>query len=251
MFGARISIAKRGASEEEASEAALTLLASWFRNGQIASSSWVLVDAGPTLDAYASLPRVDSLAASHDSVYVARDLAALGPESCSVTLLGADPSRADCCVCERRSGLVLFTHFLSELPPVRCLDCFDPVPLYELPRFDGEENLELQGWAGDYRACDTLQMGVETGERFGERQLLAHDGSLGRRGREVAAKLESKTGIPVYYYLHRARSRGRQAELERRCPSCGGEWRLAESLHLFDFRCEGCRLLSAIASDAA
>ena len=87
-----------------------------------------------------------------------------------------------------------------------------------------------------------------TGERFGERQLFDHKSSLSRQGRDLAAQMETATGIPFFYYLHKIRSRGFDAELKRRCPNCEGVWRLEESQHLFDFRCDPCRLLSAIAA---
>jgi predicted nucleic acid-binding Zn ribbon protein len=94
-------------------------------------------------------------------------------------------------------------------------------------------------------------MHCTTGERFGEEQLARHDSSLGMNGRELCRKLEQATGTPVYYFLHKTRSRGRQAELARLCPSCGAQWRLEKRLHNFDFRCARCRLLSSIAAVAS
>ncbi|RYD27709.1 MAG: hypothetical protein EOP86_24150, partial [Verrucomicrobiaceae bacterium] len=176
---------------------------------------------------------------------------ALLPAGYSVTVLGRDPCGLDFCVCPSRSAFVLFTDYLaSDIPPVRCLDCFDPVALHTLPHTADGEHLGLLWWAADYRACDTLQMHCTTGERFGEQQLRRHDSSLSRQGRDLCSQLETLTGVPVYYYLHKTRSRSRASELQRRCPSCGSEWRLEPRLHLFDFQCGKCRLLSNIASDA-
>ena len=126
------------------------------------------------------------------------------------------------------------------------------MPLYRLPHVRDHEHLDLLNWADDYRACDTLQMHCTVGERFGEGQLYRHDGALGRLGRGLAARLAAAIGRPVYYFLHKARGRSRDAELARACPSCEGEWRVDRRLHgLFDFRCDRCRLLSAVASDCS
>ena len=103
-------------------------------------------------------------------------------------------------------------------------------------------------WAADYVACDTLQMHCTTGERFGEAQLARHDSSLSSNGRAVCRELEEAVRLPVYYYLHKTRGRSASSEAARRCPSCGGEWRLQSPLHHFDFRCDRCRLLGAMAA---
>jgi predicted nucleic acid-binding Zn ribbon protein len=251
MFTAKLSIPKHDADFNFAVETGYDLLCCWYKNGQIVGSSWVTADAGTTLDAYVCLPRLDSLESQHNNSYGAQLLETLRPGTCSVTILGRDPNLPSCCTCNSRSGLVLFTHYLSDLPPVRCLDCFDPVPLYELPHIHDDEHLGLLQWAADYRACDTLQMHTTTGERFGERQLLEHDSSLSQNGRDLCLKIEALMGIPCYYYLHKTRSRGRKSELERNCPSCGSAWRLSKRLHLFDFQCNACRLLSAVAAIAS
>ena len=55
----------------------------------------------------------------------------------------------------------------------------------------------------------------------------------------------ASTGLPVYYYLHRYRTRPRATDALQPCPACGGPWKLAEPLHeRFDFRCDACRLLA-------
>ncbi|MDB6134827.1 MAG: Zn-ribbon-containing protein [Verrucomicrobiales bacterium] len=252
MFTAKVSFSKAGENLEAMAERVIELLAAWDKNGQIIGNSWPIADIGGALEAFVQLPAVDSLGAVHNNVWATRAVEALLPASYSVTVLGRDPCRVGLCACPSRSAFVLFTHFLANgLPPVRCLDCFDPVALYTLPHPEGEEYLELLQWAADYSACDTLQMLSTTGERFGEQQLWRHDSSLSRHGRSLCSQLELLTGVPVYYYLHKCRSRSRASELQRRCPSCGSEWRLDPRLHLFDFQCRKCRLLSAIARDVA
>jgi predicted nucleic acid-binding Zn ribbon protein len=249
MFSVKISFPKEN-GETELGDAAYDALSSWYKNGQIVGNFWTIADSGSSSDAYVLLPERDSLAARYDNSYAEHALAALpGPHG--VTILGRAPNRDSCCSCPARSAMLLFTHYMTDNPPARCLDCFRPIPLYTLPHVHDADHGVLIQWAADYRACDTLQMHCTTGERFGEQQLLRHDSSLSRNGRALCAKLEELTGTPTYYYLHKTRSRGRKSEMRRRCPSCGEDWRLARRLHLFDFQCPSCRLVSAIAADAS
>jgi len=145
--------------------------------------------------------------------------------------------------------MILFTTHLEVQSPVRCGDCFGPVPLYALPpTYNDEEHYGVVKWAADYQACDRLQMGCATGERFGLREMSHFGSSLSRRGREVCRVIERKTGTPTYYHLFRWKGRGLAAERRRACPGCGGAWLLPARRHeRFDFRCEACRLLSNIA----
>ena len=250
MFTAKISISKTG--NLNALPAAVDdLFSCWYKNGQIVGSSWVIADADDSLDAYVSLPERDSLEPIYNNLYAMKCLEALTPGACNAIILGRDPSRSPCCACTSRSAIILFTHYLSEAPPVRCFDCFDPIPLYKLPHVHDREHLVLLQWAADYRSCDTLQMHTTTGERFGEQQLRDHDSSLSRNGRDLSSRLEQLNGTPCYYYLHKTRSRGVATELERHCPSCGAAWHLPSRHHIFDFQCKPCRLLSAIAADAS
>jgi predicted nucleic acid-binding Zn ribbon protein len=249
MFAARISFPISGPDTEQAMDRAQELLGTWYKNGQILSDSFVLARMGAILDAFVTVPERGALDDAHNNTYAKRAIAELGAAAPAVAILGEDPTVPSCCSCASRSALVLYTHYLTELPPVRCLDCFDPVPLYRLPHIRDQEHLGILHWASDYRACDTLQMGCTTGERFGEHQLFRHDSSLNREGRDLCRDLEEATGVPVFYYLHKSRGRSLAAEEARRCPSCGSEWRLAAQLHkLFDFRCDACRLLSTIAA---
>lgn len=55
----------------------------------------------------------------------------------------------------------------------------------------------------------------------------------------------SPTGAPS------TRGRGLVLERARRCPGRGGEWSLPKTLHIFDFKCDRCQLLSNIACDVA
>lgn len=250
MFAAKILFQKHRVGDTElAVDAAYDLLSCWYKNGQLIGDSWVISDNGMNLEVYVAIPEADALDVAHNNSYANQAATAFG--TIAVAILGPSPHLPRCCACQSRSAFVLFTHYMTSTPPIRCLDCFAPVALYRLPHLHDEEYLDLLHWGADYRACDTLQMHCTTGERFGEEQLARHDSSLSRNGRALCKELERATGTPVYYFLHKTRSRSRESELSRQCPSCGSAWRLDERLHAFDYRCDTCRLLSAIAPDTA
>jgi predicted nucleic acid-binding Zn ribbon protein len=243
----RVDDGSRGAAAEPVND----LLSCWYKNGQVTDTGWLVANRGERLDAIVRIPEASSLDRAHNNIYGERALSKLLPVVPVVEILGPEPDSAPTCTCSARSALVLFTTYLSTCPPVRCLDCFGAVPLYRLPHVHDHEHLVILQWAADYRACDTLQMHCTTGERFGEYQLSDPSGSLSQNGRRLAAELERLSGTPVYYYLHKMRSRGRVSELRRACPACNSPWRLERPVHAFEFRCDPCRLLSAVASDAA
>lgn len=131
---------------------------------------------------------------------------------------------------------------------MRCIGCNGIVPLYRLPCPATGGYSDLLGWQSNYQACDALQINCTVGERFAEREMSDLDSSLTKSGLAICRKTQEQTGHPVYYYLFRAHGRNRAREMQRRCPSCGGSWRLSEPLYgKFDFKCDECRLLSNIA----
>lgn len=251
MFVARIVFRVGGGDRDRVASCAYDLVVAWYKNGQVVHNGWPIAALEDRVEAVVRVPEATSLDERNHNVYAKEALANLLPVVPEVELLGPEPESLAACACSASSALVLFTHYVSVDPPVRCLDCFGAVPLYRLPHVHDHEHLELLHWAADYRACDTLQMHCTTGERFGERQLSDHDSSLSRNGRALAAKLEARSGTPVFYYLHKMRSRGRVAELARLCPSCNGPWRLQHPVHAFHFRCESCRLMSSLATDSS
>ncbi len=255
MITAVLSFSLPDAGHTEVLQAAGSLLAVWHKNGQIVGNDWPMAAADGTLRAYVRLPAADALDSSFANAYVLRDLerlSACGAGRPVVEILGVDPDTLPPCACTSRGSLILFTDYLTLESPLRCGNCFDPVALYRVPATKDFEYLDVLQWAADYKACDTLQMGCTTGERFGEQQLVRHDSSLSIRGRQICRRLAERTNAPTYYHLHKSRGRSLGAERRRRCPNCHGDWLLAERWHnRFDFRCDDCRLLSNVASNVA
>ena len=224
-----------------------SLLGSWRRNGQILGKEFPVAQVSQTYRAFLSVPERDSLDAIHDNEYSKHDRNALESQTkIEIHILGIVPETNESCECAKHSFLVLFTHFLSLESALKCGDCFQPIPIYSLPK--SVLDYGIMSWQSDYKACDTLQMGCSTGEEFGIREMSQHESSLSNRGRETCEVIENATQTPTFYYLYHGDGKDESSEDERKCPSCGGEWLLETKLHdLFDFKCDACRLLSNIA----
>lgn len=254
MFIAKIIFEIENADKsEEIPDDVYSLLGSWRARGQILNEEMPCSRERNSYCFYFALPRPDALESINDNFYARSSRRHLKEKniSISVEILGSVPDSMKVCYCEKWASFILFTHFICLESPLRCGDCFSPVPIYTIPE-NGSSSFalgNLRGWERDYRACDTLQMGCETGERFGLREMSQLDSSLTKRGRGICQSIFEATSTPTYYFLHRVQGRSAKLESERRrCPSCGSEWKLNETLHgLFDFQCDKCRLLSNIA----
>ncbi len=251
MHVATIDFPIRGRLTANAADAALSLLATWYKNGQIVGDDWPLVRLGGVLRAHVSLPARDSLKSGYSNRYVRQELAGLaaaGLDKPKVTILGPDPGTPDPCACRARPFQILVTNFLDPGSPLRCGACFAPVPLYLTSHTTDHEHLDVLQWAADYRACDTLQTHCTVGELFTERQMQDVRSALSRTGRRLCREVATRTGIPTYYFLAKSRGRSVVHECRRRCPSCASRWLLPTPLHdRFDFKCDRCFLLSNIA----
>lgn len=227
------------------------LLGALQRNGQVceAECSPVYLEGGSYV-AIVLAPEQMSFAPELHSERVTKILgegAALGI-TVTFTAVAEDSSGAQTCACHSPSGYVLFTNFLSVAPPVRCLDCFLPVPLYRFPVRPAGDFHDVICWQSDYRSCDRLQMNCTVLEKATTRQMSDVGSTLSKVGRENCSVLESLSGKPFYYYLYRANGRSVKSEMARCCPSCGQPWYLETALHsLFHYKCDQCRLLSNFA----
>lgn len=226
-----------------------SLLGALRMNGQILGREYPIGQRGRTYRCFVLIPESSSLDEGLANKYVKevlRKLVEAGLEF-SYEIIGEEPESAPVCKCHAPGSYILFTHYVSLESPLRCGDCFGTVPLYKIPSTYDDEYYDIITWTSDYQACDRLQMNCSTGERFGTQQISRFDSSLSKRGIEICKKISKVTGIKTYYYLYRNTSLGRNAELRRKCPSCGGDWLMDNPFHdKFDFRCNKCRLLSNI-----
>ena len=242
------------ARRDRALHAIHNYLGALWRNGQALNAEKPIARARGGYAVFLSLPAADALEPQHANGQVRRArraLAAAGISSPRVRRLGPDPDGRSECRCRRRSFLILFTSFLHLDSPIRCGECFDPVPLYVLPTTgDAGDYHDILWWKDTYQAMDWLWIGSGAGERFGHEQKARHDSPLSKDGREVAKTMERRARLPVYYHLDKFLARSSRSERARRCPSCGRAWRLEQPLHrIFDFKCDRCRLVSNLAWD--
>jgi predicted nucleic acid-binding Zn ribbon protein len=251
MYIYRIVCRRETAEQADEQKDAFGLLMSAFRmNGQILDREFVSVSLEKQLDEYVSVPARDAFKSKYNNEWVRTRLEEVGVAGLSepvFTELGRAPYESTACSCKDSNSFLLFTTYIQIQSQVRCGDCFHPVPLYRLPRHENDEFNDVIWWSSNYKSCDSLFMHSGTGERFGYREMSRIDSSLTRDGRKICTKIEQGTGKPTYYYLHRYYGRSLAVEEARKCPGCGGEWRLPERWHnLFDFKCDSCRLLSCL-----
>jgi predicted nucleic acid-binding Zn ribbon protein len=250
MLVYKISAARRPGRDEEQKDAFEALLGAYRLDGHILGRELTTAYQARRLEAYLLVPAADAFYPGFINGWIGKSLERLKKAGLSTprfVAIGRDRGETEACACADPSSLILFTTYVQLQSPVRCGDCFLPLPLYRLPRFGSGEFVEVIAWADDYKACDSLFMNSATGERFGYREMSRFDSSLSRRGREICKHFENGTGKPTYYYLYRYYGRSAGAENARTCPGCGGQWLLSDRWNLFDFRCDTCRLVSNLA----
>jgi predicted nucleic acid-binding Zn ribbon protein len=236
----------------EGAHAINDLLAVLRMNGQICGREWPIAITEIGCIATALLPEAGALDDAHHNQYVRKALEQLEPAGLKlpeVVLTGEDVESIGVCGCSYPDTYVLYTMMCALEPPLRCGRCFLPIPLYRLAPTYQDEYYDIICWQTDYQACDQLQMNCGALERASMRQLSSVQSALSKAGLEICSRIHDLTGIPTFYYLYRWGARSRKAELGRRCPRCSGEWLLETPWHLFDFRCDGCHLVSNIAWD--
>jgi predicted nucleic acid-binding Zn ribbon protein len=229
-----------------------SLLGTLRMNGQVCGREWPIARTALCCSTIVLIPAHDALDSTHQNSYVKDALDQLvvnGIGEPQIALIGEDIDGTDKCTCEKLASYILYTNYLSLESPVRCGDCFCPIPLYTLPHTYDDEFNDVISWQSNYQACDLLQMNCAVLERATARQLSRLDSQLSHDGLAICERIAAATSIPTYYYLYRYGSRSRAAELARRCPSCGGAWLLEKPWHRFDFRCTQCNLVSNIAWD--
>lgn len=253
MYVAQLTMtAQMPVDRDTASHAINSLLAALRMNGQVCGREWPIAITSEDYTATVLIPEPTALEAVHHNHYATQSLDALHTAGLSAPeiTIARDVDGAGTCNCAQSQSLILYTYDVSLEPPLRCGDCFLPVPLYRVPPIKDVDYYEIICWQSDYQACDRLQMNCTTLERPATRQISRVDSSLSQFGLDICRRLTETTHLPVYYYLYSDSARSRRQEQKRLCPSCGSEWLLAAPWHKFDFKCDRCRLLSTLSWNA-
>lgn len=222
--------------------------------GQILGREFPTYQAKDSFFSRVVLPHPDALdKQSHSKVGLNAfgQLQHVGLSYPKLRILGDDLMSNHTDPCSTHSALILFCSFSATNSVLYCAEHFAPVPLYKAGRTSGEDFEPLVRWQLQYQALDEIQM-QESRVLFksAEQSVQGFYSGLNQQGYKQARALSKELQKPVYYYLYSGSSADCALDAEKKCPSCGGEWKLEKSWHgLFDFCCEPCQLLSNRAFD--
>ncbi|HEU4556721.1 MAG TPA: DUF2310 family Zn-ribbon-containing protein [Longimicrobium sp.] len=227
------------------------LLVAWEINGQVLGQTLMTKIPGG-YRVLVRAPARDALSEPHHSEMARKALSHVTSKplgKMKMRRIGREPDSHRECPGHPKAELILYADVYSVESPFRCGKCFGPVPLYTLPRTEYDDQQDITYWQSAYRACDALE-GKRRGpatDTFAQDQLENPESELSQRGLKICDRVGGATGRRTWYYLTRARGLSPEAERERRCPRCGGEWLLPKRWHhRFDFRCERCGFLSRL-----
>ncbi|HEX8246352.1 MAG TPA: DUF2310 family Zn-ribbon-containing protein [Longimicrobium sp.] len=232
-----------------AEEAIGILLTEWQINGQVLGDASPVARVDGGFRVFVRVPARDALSEPHHSESARTCLRQFTPAelgTMQVRPIGREPRSASECPGHPEAELVLYADVYREESPLRCAECFGPVPLYTIA-VGNESRRAIVWWDSGYRSCDHLEMRKGAAAAFAQHEMQSPESDLSREGLELCARIAGATGRRTWYFLARQRGVGRAAARERRCPRCGGEWLLSERWHrTFDFRCERCALVSRL-----
>lgn len=237
--------------EEKTLDLLHNYLGSLRQGGHIFERVYPIIRETNALTAFVLTPETNSLEPVHENKYTKKgreQIENFVGNKLVYNTLGVDPQAEYAyCDCETQDFLILCTTYVKIGSPLRCGDCFGQIPLYKLKKDDGESHYKVLSWETNYKACDDLQMNCTVGERFCLNQMSDLDSQLTQEGLERCEELAEIAQKPVYYYLFNYRKISEKKDKTRKCPQCGGDWLLVESMHrIFDFKCDTCRLLSSL-----
>jgi predicted nucleic acid-binding Zn ribbon protein len=251
MYILELSLKANRVLTEEEDELISDLLSSLRQNGQVIGHELNGIETDTEVKYFLLCHEKTSLSVKNQNKWVAKyrkELEKSTGAKIKVRVLGdAHDSGMGSCRCKPKS-YILFATFISQCSPLRCGECFTPVPLYKVPKtYDESEYYNILCWESVYQSCDTLQMQCTVGEKFGIKQMSDINSPLSQQGLEVCKKIKEVTGKPTYYFLLNYRKIKPEEDKKRKCPGCGGKWLLKKRFHKkFDFKCNKCHLLSML-----
>lgn len=220
-------------------------------NGQIIGREFPVVFDGEQFESIVVCPEQSALSSEHNNQPVMQaylKLAAVGLSQPQIKPKGLESQSDFVDLCDKPSGLILYSTFVQSCSPLRCMEHFAPVPLYKFP---DSVRKPLIKWQESHAGCDQIQMNALADiEPHAVHALSDLNSDLVLQGRALANNIEAALNIPVYLYLYRVGGESLEKEQQRVCPSCGDKWLLSTPLfELFSFKCDKCKLVSNISWD--
>lgn len=247
MFIYEMSLKIKNNKKDQITDNLWLLAADLFHNGQILKGVDFITENNKNFIITVICPEIDSLDTRYASQSVNSSLDKLyeiSNDKLKIKLIGRDIETKEDrgCSCDPKY-YILFTHLFKIRSPINCGNCFRSIPLYKILK---NISNDILFWEQNYKACDELQIGCRVGEKFGSNEMQNFNSNLTKYSLEVCQKIEEVTRKPVFYYLFNYRNISHKKDVNRKCPSCNGEWILDKQLHnLFDFKCDKCKLLSS------
>ena len=251
MFTAKITFAISDQTDiSELSDRVFSFLETLRMNGQVCGREFPIAHVGSELEAFIMIPEEDSLDIAHSNSYVQKankEILDISKKEHEITVLGIDPGSLDSCICSSPSSYILYTNYVSLESPLRCGDCFLPVPLYRIPPTANEEYSDIIVWQSDYQCCDRLQMNAGVALECVIHEISQIDSNLSKSGLSICKYIHKSTNKPTYYYLMKIEDDDNADHQEAKliCPMCGKDWHIHPAWHdMFTYKCNSCMILS-------
>jgi predicted nucleic acid-binding Zn ribbon protein len=194
----------------------------------------------------------DALDAKYQNKYVVDGIASL-EELCGNKIeiawvgFGEDQEKSICHCVEHDHFLLRYHDSYSS---ILCGSCEKQVPLFKIPQIQDFGFWPLTSWQNAYVGCVLLDLNCGVGEKWAIKQQCNYDSGLSKQGRAVAKKIMEATGVKTYYFIANYSKRSRKKDINRPCPSCGGNWHLEKEIHHYvKHKCDKCLLMSAYSNN--
>ncbi|QIM66606.1 hypothetical protein A4G16_04085 [Mannheimia granulomatis] len=221
------------------------ILNQWLYNGQVIGREMPITFHQHSFQVRVCIPEQESLMPIYNSKEVNEALKqaeGVGIEFEGFEIVGRDYQADETSDNLNPAFQILYTTHLDTCSPLYDGAKFAPIPLYRLE--DQVLSEALLNWQQTWQACDQLQMNGGVLESQALKQICDEKSELTQVGLNLCKQIEEKTAIPTFYYLYRLGS-DEYEEHHRKCPSCKGDWKLAQPLHdIFHFKCDRCKLIS-------
>jgi predicted nucleic acid-binding Zn ribbon protein len=243
---------KKEIDENEVWHSLYTLLGLLRQNGQLIGRFMEPYAKDGRISAVFPTATEDALDAKYQNKYVVDSIANL-KQLCGHEIeiawvgFGEDQEKS-ICHCAEHDYFLLRYH--DSYSPILCGSCEKQVPLHRMPKLQDFGFWPLTCWQSAYVGCMLIDLNCGAGEKWAIKQQCDYDSGLSKQGRAVTAKIMETTGITTYYFISNYSKRSKKKDINRPCPSCGGDWHLEKEIHHYvKHRCDKCLLMSAYSNN--